>query len=77
MSTAKTERITEWVAGGRYAVAVEVQATYFADRPDEPFLTPETVRFLERVARDAREDNLEALCNVGKVYVLLETAQRL
>jgi hypothetical protein len=64
----KTRR-TEWVAGGRYVVAVEIEATIFPERPGEPFLTPQTVRFLEQVARDARAGNLEALTKIGKVFV--------
>ena len=63
--------ITEWVTGGSYAVAVEVEATVFDDRPGEPFLTPQTVRFLEQVAKDAREGNIESLSRVGKVFVQL------
>ena len=37
-------------------------------------LTPQTVRLLEQVARDARAGNLEALRNVGKVFVQLDGA---
>lgn len=62
-------RLTEWVAGGRYVVAVEIEATIFPERPGEHFLTPQTVRLLEQVARDAREGNLEALTKSGKVFV--------
>ena len=65
-------RLTEWVAGGRYVVAVEIEATVFPERPGEPFLTPQTVRFLEQVARDARAGNLEALTKIGKVFVQLD-----
>ena len=46
----KTGRLIEWVSGGRYSVAVNIEATAFADRPDEPFIRPDTVRFLEQVA---------------------------
>ena len=73
MNKEKT-RLTEWVAGGRYVVAVEIEATIFPERPGEPFLTPQTVRLLEQVARDARAGNLEALRKVGKVFVQLEGA---
>ena len=69
VQTSKSEKtiLTEWVAGGRYVVAVEIEATIFPERPGEPFLTPQTVRFLEQVARDAREGNVEALMKSGKV----------
>lgn len=66
--------ITEWITGGPYAVAVEVEAIFFTDRPGEPFLTPQTVRFLEQVARDARAGEVEALKKVGKVFVQLDGA---
>ena len=71
-STREKSRLTEWVAGGRYVVAVEIEATIFPERPGEPFLTPQTVRFLEQVARDARAGNLEALTKIGKVFVQLD-----
>ncbi len=67
-------RITEWITSGPYAVAVEVDATLFPERPGEPYLTPQVVRFLEQVARDARAGNLEALKKAGKVFVQLEHA---
>lgn len=71
LQTPRSEKtkLTEWVAGGRYVVAVEIEATIFPERPGEPFLTPQTVRFLEQVARDARAGNLEALTKSGKVFV--------
>ncbi len=68
-------KITEWITGGPYAVAVEVKATMFPERPGEPFLTPDTVRFLEEVARNAQAGNLEALKKVGTVFVRMETSK--
>lgn len=65
-------KTTEWITGGAYAVAVEVEATYFLDRPGEPFLDPQTVRFLEQVAKDANSGNLEALKKVGTVFVAVD-----
>ena len=62
------QRITQWVTGGPYAVAVEVDAIFPMDDPSEPCLTPETVRFLEQVADWAEEGNLAALMKVGRVY---------
>ena len=70
--TREKTSLTEWVAGGRYVVAVEIEATIFPERPGEPFLTPQTVRFLEQVARDARAGKLEALTKIGKVFVQLD-----
>jgi hypothetical protein len=74
LTNARSEKtkLTEWVAGDRYVVAVEIEATLFPDRPGEPFLTPQTVRLLEQVARDARAGDVEALKKVGKVFVQLD-----
>jgi hypothetical protein len=69
---AQKQRITEWIAGGRYAVAVDVEAMFLPDRPGEPFLTPDTVRHLEQVAREARAGNLAALRNAGRVFVEID-----
>lgn len=73
-ATRQQTRITEWITSGRYAIAVEVDATVFSDRPGEPYLAPETVRFLDQVARDARAGDLEALKKAGKVFVQLDQA---
>jgi len=62
-------KITEWVSDGPYAVAVEIEAQFLPNQPDVALLAPDTVRFLEKVADDARKGDLEALRKVGKVYV--------
>jgi hypothetical protein len=63
------ERVTEWVAAGPYAVAVEVDAIIYPNRLDSPYLTPETVRHLEEVARLAEAGDVEALKRFGTVYI--------
>src|SRR5688500_5755065 len=70
--TREKTRLTEWVAGERYVVAVEIEATIFPERPGQPFLTPQTVRLLEQAARDARAGNLDALRKIGRVFVQLD-----
>ena len=70
--TREKTRVTEWIAGGRYVVAVEIEATILPERPGEPFLTPQTVRFLDQIARDARAGNVEVLKKIGKVFVQLD-----
>ena len=62
------QRITQWVTGGPYAAAIEVDAIFPVDDPSEPCLTPETVRFLEQVADWAEGGNVAALMRVGRVY---------
>jgi hypothetical protein len=68
----RVERITEWISSGPYAVAVEVEAVVYPDRPGEWFLTPETVRYLEKLTGQAAAGDLEALKQAGKVFVRLE-----
>jgi hypothetical protein len=72
MDDIHTERITEWVIGGPYVVAVEVGATIHPDRPDSPCLSRNMVLHLENVARQAEAGNVEALKEAGTVYVKLE-----
>jgi hypothetical protein len=70
----RKEKIVEWIAAGDYGVAVEVEATFFSERPGEPYLTPQTVRFLEQVAKDAEAGDIESLRKAGQVFVQLSKA---
>lgn len=72
-----TEVVTEWIAAGALAVAVEVESTMYPNRPGEPFLTPETVRRLESLSRLAEAGNVESLRKAGQVYVRLPAATEL
>lgn len=67
-----TQRIVQWVTGGRYAVAVEVEAIIPSDDPSEPCLTPETVRYLEQVADWAEAGEVELLKKAGRVYTRVD-----
>ena len=67
----RTERITEWITGGQYAVAVEVDAIIYPERPGEPYLKPETVRYLEKIEDLANTGDVEALKKFGTVFVKL------
>ncbi len=71
VSKQRTERLVEWVTGGRYAVAVEIDAVFLPGR-SEPFLSPETVRRLEQICKDAQAGDVAALQKAGKVFVHLE-----
>jgi hypothetical protein len=64
----RTQRIVQWVVGGRYAVAVEVEAVFPPDDPSEPCLTPQTVRALEELAERAKAGDVDALRRAGNVY---------
>jgi hypothetical protein len=64
----RKQRIIQWVTGGTYAVAVEVEAIFPSDDPSEPCLTPQTVRFLEELSERAEVGDVEALRRAGTVY---------
>jgi hypothetical protein len=64
----RKETIRKWVAGGDYAVCVEIEVEYPVDAPEEPCLTPETVRYLEQLAESARRGDVAALRKAGTVY---------
>jgi hypothetical protein len=64
----RRERRKRWVQRGQYAVEVEVDVLCPVDDPSEPCLEPETVRFLDEVARKAAEGDLEYLHKVGRVF---------
>jgi hypothetical protein len=68
LQTERTQRITQWVAGGAYAVAVEVEVVFPPDDPSEPCLTPQTVRYLEELSGRAETGDVEALRKAGTVY---------
>ena len=65
---AKKQRIIQWVTGGPYAVAVEVEAVFPIDDPSEPCLSPATVRYLEELAERAESGDVDTLRKAGQVY---------
>ena len=69
-TTPRTERLIEWVTGGDYAVAVEVEAVFPADAPTEACFRPETVRWLEHLADCAERGDVKSLEQAGRVYEL-------
>ena len=64
----RRETRKRWVQRGQYAVEVEVEMIYPADRPGEPCLEPKTVRWLDEVARHAEAGDLEFLRTAGRVF---------
>ncbi|HUG92469.1 MAG TPA: hypothetical protein VML55_16640 [Planctomycetaceae bacterium] len=67
-SQSHRQRMIQWVTGGPYAVAVEVEAVFPVDDPSDACLAPETVRYLEQVADWAEAGDLAALMKAGRVY---------
>jgi hypothetical protein len=64
----RREKRKRWVQRGQYAVEVEVEVVYLEDDRCEPCLEPDTVRWLDEVARKAAEGDLEYLQKAGRVF---------
>jgi len=67
-----SQRLTQWVRGGDYAVAVEVEAVFPPEDSSVPCLKPETIRSLEKLTERAAAGDLDALKQAGTVYVKLK-----
>jgi hypothetical protein len=64
----RRERRKRWVQRGEYAVEVEVDVVYAVDDPSEPCLEPDTVRWLDEIARKAEQGDVAYLRSVGRVF---------
>lgn len=64
----KREKRKRWVQRGLYAVEVEVEVVYPEDDPSEACLEPQTIRWLDEIARRAEQGDLEYLRSVGRVF---------
>src|SRR5690348_15496517 len=64
-----SQRFTQWVRGGGYAVAVEVEGIVPPEDPSVRCLNPGTVRYLEKLTERAAAGDLEELRKAGTVYV--------
>ncbi len=64
----RREKRKRWVQRGEYAIEVEVELVYPADYPLEACLEPETVRWLDEVARRAGAGDIEFLRTAGRVF---------
>jgi len=64
----RREKRKRWVQRGQYAVEVEVEVVYPADDPVEPCLEPQTIRYLDEIARRAEQGDIAYLRSVGRVF---------
>ncbi len=64
----RREKRKRWVQRGQFAVKVEVDVIYPVDEPGEACLEPQTVRWLDEVARRAEAGDLKYLRSVGRVF---------
>lgn len=62
------EKRKRWIQRGNFAVEVEVELVYPTEDASEPCLEPETLRWLEEIARHAEQGDLEFLKKAGRVY---------
>ena len=69
----RREKRKRWVHRGKYAVEVEVEVVYPAGDPSEPCLEPATVRWLDEIARRAKNGDVAYLKTVGKVFQAVRT----
>ena len=69
--TGKVHRIKRVIQRGRYAVAVEVDATFYPE-DDEAYLSAETCKLLDEIRRRAEAGDVAYLRSVGQVFELVE-----
>jgi len=65
----KRIRAPKWVHGRMCVVRVEAEAVVPDDDPSEPCLEPATLRWLDELQKLADQGDVEALAEVGDVYV--------
>ena len=64
----KREKRKRWVQRGEYAVEVEVEVVYPSDDPTQACIEPNTIRWLDEIARKAEKGDVEFLRQAGRVY---------
>jgi hypothetical protein len=62
------EKRKRWIQRGNYAVEVEVEVVFPADDPTEASLEPDTIRWLDEIARKAEEGDVAFMRKVGRVF---------
>jgi hypothetical protein len=67
----KVHKIKRVIQRGRYAVALEVDATFYPE-DDEAYLSAETCKLLDEIRRRAEAGDVEFLRKVGQVFELVE-----
>ncbi|MHC4211131.1 MAG: hypothetical protein ACYSWT_15610 [Planctomycetota bacterium] len=62
-------RVPKWVHGRLCVVRVEAEAVIPEGDSSEPCLEPSTLRWLDELQKLADEGDVDALAEVGEVYV--------
>ena len=65
----KNTRVTKWIHGDLCVVRVEVGAVVPTFDPQEPYLKPPIVRFLDHLQQLANAGQIDELAKHGRVYV--------
>ncbi|HVX87005.1 MAG TPA: hypothetical protein VH253_19630 [Phycisphaerae bacterium] len=69
----RREKRKRWVQRGQYAVEVEVEVVYPEDAPEQATLEPQTVRWLDEVARHTAAGDVAYLRRIGRVFQAVGT----
>jgi hypothetical protein len=67
--TGKRTKVTKWIHGLQCVLSTEVEAIRLDNEPDEVYLEPQTVRFLDEMQQLADAGNVQELAKHGTVYV--------
>ena len=67
----KVHKIKRLIQRGRYAVAIEVEATFYPE-DDEAYLSAGTCKLLDEIRRRAEAGDVDFLRGVGQVFELVE-----
>jgi hypothetical protein len=67
----KVRKIKRVIQRGRYAVAIEVDATFYPE-DDEAYLSAETCKLLDEVRRRAEAGDVAFLREIGQVFERVE-----
>lgn len=65
----KRVTVTKWIHGLRCVLSTDVDAIRPDDEPEELYLEPEVVRFLDRMQEFADAGDVDELSKHGVVYV--------
>lgn len=65
----RRERMTRYIKGDGFVVAVDVSVIYAPEEPDDPLLEADTLRFLDEVTERVEKRDMGWLRRVGAVYV--------
>ncbi len=66
------EKGFKYVCENDLVVQVPVELVYSLDEPHSPYYEPETIKRLDEIVEKCREEDMDYLFKVGKVFKLIE-----